>query len=114
MNLQRIKSVKDVKLTDIVIDITKHDTTFKAIRFTDKEGHVVEVSGYYGMDICVPAPPTTEKKWHLIVTAYGQNVTYLCDSRYEAEEMQRKWKSTELPTSDFSYKIEEVEVLVED
>lgn len=114
MNLQRIKSVKDVKLTDITVIATRRDTTYESIRFLDKEGNVVDISGTYGITICVLAPPTTEKKWQLTVTAYGQDIKYLCNSKYEAEEMQRKWKSTELSTSDFSYKIEEVEVLVED
>lgn len=97
MNLITIKSLDQAKLDGINITWEKHDSSVRAVTFTDKAGNSVTVAnpGSYAshVNILVPEPPKMEDRYVLHGTVAGIEIKKAFESEHEAESARREFPS---------------------
>lgn len=77
---------------DLYIEATRVDGHVKSLDIQHGETRL-RVTADYGMNLVVPAPPTTEEKFVLFGSVLGVKVEETFDSRWDAEQRLRALES---------------------
>lgn len=112
MNFQTVKKESEVELLGVAVEIESQNGSHRAITLRDGNGRLVRISSTYGIDILIPAPPKTVKKFRLEGTFAGLvPVSEDFDDEYMAKDRLREFERNRGYDSELGLKITPVEVL---
>ena len=110
MRYVEAKRDSDIKLTGIQAEIEWKGATQKELVLRDAAGNVLKVTGMYGIEVLVPAPPVFVTRYRVAGSVPGvvEAVLEYHDSKSDADARVRAIDSA-IPV-EHSVKVEQVEI----
>ncbi len=105
MRFSRVKKDSEVQLPGIDVQVERHDSSINSLTFVVGGRPLLKVSGSYGVEVLIPAPPQMVKRYQVIGSVAGVTVNELVEDSYDAKK-----RVSEIQEHDGVAEFSEVEV----
>lgn len=108
MNLKQVKSVQEIQLTGVEIELVLINDGVRGVILRDSQGHKLHIqkkdSYSQDLDVLVPAPPKQQELFCLFGLVGGLAINQIYDTEEEALTAKREAEALGVNTKELSVK----------